>query len=30
MPVFTHIDFDHHEQVVFGHEPASGLKAPLP
>ncbi|MDC7824573.1 Glu/Leu/Phe/Val dehydrogenase dimerization domain-containing protein [Pseudomonas sp. BLCC-B13] len=27
MPVFTHIDFDHHEQVVFGHDPASGLKA---
>jgi len=27
MPVFTHIDFDHHELVVFGHDPASGLKA---
>lgn len=27
MPVFTHIDFDHHEQVAFGHDPASGLKA---
>ena len=27
MPVFTHIDFDHHEQVVFGHDQASGLKA---
>jgi leucine dehydrogenase len=27
MPVFTHIDFDHHEQVGFGHDQASGLKA---
>ena len=27
MSVFTHIDFDHHEQVVFGHDQASGLKA---
>lgn len=27
MPVFTHIDFDNHEQVVFGHDQASGLKA---
>ena len=27
MPVFTHIDFDQHEQVVFGHDQASGLKA---
>jgi len=27
MPVFTHIEFDNHEQVVFGHDQASGLKA---
>lgn len=27
MSVFTHIDFDQHEQVVFGHDQASGLKA---
>lgn len=27
MPVFTHIDFDQHEKVVFGHDQASGLKA---
>ncbi len=27
MSVFSHIDFDHHEQVVYGHDKASGLKA---
>lgn len=27
MSVFTHSDFDHHEQVVYGHDQASGLKA---
>ncbi|MES2819810.1 MAG: Glu/Leu/Phe/Val dehydrogenase dimerization domain-containing protein, partial [Pseudomonadota bacterium] len=27
MSVFSHIEFDQHEQVVFGHEPKSGLKA---
>ncbi|MBT8766770.1 Glu/Leu/Phe/Val dehydrogenase dimerization domain-containing protein [Pseudomonas boanensis] len=27
MSVFTHVEFDHHEQVVFGHDKASGLKA---
>ncbi|MDM8347662.1 Glu/Leu/Phe/Val dehydrogenase dimerization domain-containing protein [Pseudomonas sp. sp1636] len=27
MSVFSHIDFDHHEQVVYGHDQASGLKA---
>ena len=27
MSVFNHIDFDHHEQVVYGHEQASGLRA---
>ncbi|MGB4073979.1 Leu/Phe/Val dehydrogenase [Pseudomonas sp.] len=27
MSVFSHIEFDHHEQVVFGHDQASGLKA---
>ena len=27
MSVFTHPDFDAHEQVVFCHDPASGLKA---
>ncbi|WP_439859098.1 Leu/Phe/Val dehydrogenase [Pseudomonas sp. MBLB4136] len=27
MSVFSHVDFDHHEQVVYGHDKASGLKA---
>lgn len=27
MSVFSHIEFDHHEQVVYGHDQASGLKA---
>ena len=27
MSVFTHVDFDQHEQVVYGHDQASGLKA---
>ena len=27
MSVFSHIDFDHHEQVVYGHDKANGLKA---
>jgi leucine dehydrogenase len=27
MSVFSHIDFDHHEQVVYGHDKASGLRA---
>ncbi|MFD2189919.1 Glu/Leu/Phe/Val family dehydrogenase [Pistricoccus aurantiacus] len=27
MNIFTHADFDHHEQVVFGSDEASGLKA---
>ncbi len=27
MSVFSHIEFDGHEQVVFGHDKASGLKA---
>ena len=27
MSVFSHVDFDHHEQVVYGHDQASGLKA---
>ncbi len=27
MSVFTHPDFDHHEQVVFCHDQASGLRA---
>ncbi|MDH4612699.1 Glu/Leu/Phe/Val dehydrogenase dimerization domain-containing protein [Pseudomonas sp. BN102] len=27
MSVFTHVEFDHHEQVVFGHDKATGLKA---
>ena len=27
MSVFSFIEFDHHEKVVFGHDPASGLKA---
>ena len=27
MSVFTHVDFDQHEQVVYGHDKASGLKA---
>ena len=27
MSVFTHPDFDHHEQVVFCHDKASGLRA---
>lgn len=27
MSLFTHVDFDHHEQVVYGHDEASGLKA---
>jgi len=27
MPVFDHREFDGHEQVVFGHDSASGLKA---
>jgi leucine dehydrogenase len=27
MPVFSHVEFDQHEQVVFGHDKASGLKA---
>ena len=27
MSVFTHQEFDHHEQVVFGHDAESGLKA---
>ncbi|OWJ90959.1 amino acid dehydrogenase [Pseudomonas sp. A46] len=27
MSVFTHVEFDHHEQVVYGHDKASGLKA---
>ena len=27
MSVFNHVDFDHHEQVVYGHDQASGLRA---
>lgn len=27
MSVFSHIDFDYHEQVVYGHDKASGLRA---
>ncbi|MGC8114300.1 Leu/Phe/Val dehydrogenase [Metapseudomonas otitidis] len=27
MSVFSHVEFDHHEQVVYGHDKASGLKA---
>ena len=27
MSVFAHVDFDQHEQVVYGHDKASGLKA---
>ncbi|GIZ13811.1 Glu/Leu/Phe/Val dehydrogenase dimerization domain-containing protein [Pseudomonas sp. NCCP-436] len=27
MSVFTHVDFDQHEQVVYGYDRASGLKA---
>jgi leucine dehydrogenase len=27
MSVFNHVDFDHHEQVVYGHDKASGLQA---
>ena len=27
MSVFSHVEFDGHEQVVFGHDKASGLKA---
>ena len=27
MSVFTHPDFDHHEQVVFCHDKSSGLRA---
>lgn len=27
MSVFSHVDFDHHQQVVYGHDQASGLKA---
>lgn len=27
MSVFNHVDFDQHEQVVYGHDKASGLKA---
>ena len=27
MTLFEHPDFDHHEQVVFAHDAASGLKA---
>jgi leucine dehydrogenase len=27
MSVFSHIEFDHHEQVVYGHDKASGLQA---
>jgi len=27
MSVFSHIEFDRHEQVVYGHDQASGLKA---
>jgi leucine dehydrogenase len=27
MSVFSHVDFDHHEHVVYGHDKASGLKA---
>lgn len=27
MSVFAHVDFDQHEQVVYGHDRASGLKA---
>ncbi|WP_374981729.1 Glu/Leu/Phe/Val dehydrogenase [Pseudomonas solani] len=27
MSVFSHVEFDDHEQVVFGHDKASGLKA---
>lgn len=27
MSVFSHIDFDHHEQVVYGHDKTSGLRA---
>ena len=27
MPVFSRPDFNHHEEVVFHHDPASGLKA---
>ncbi|MEX6503106.1 Leu/Phe/Val dehydrogenase [Pseudomonas zhanjiangensis] len=27
MSVFSHVDFDHHEHVVYGHDQASGLKA---
>jgi len=27
MSVFSHVDFDQHQQVVYGHDQASGLKA---
>ena len=27
VPVFTHPEFDGHEEVAFGHDPESGLKA---
>lgn len=27
MPVFTHPEFDHHQQIVFGSDEASGLRA---
>lgn len=27
MSVFSHVEFDHHQQVVFGHDKASGLQA---
>ncbi|HWV10509.1 Glu/Leu/Phe/Val dehydrogenase dimerization domain-containing protein [Pseudomonas sp.] len=27
MSVFSHVEFDHHQQVVFGHDKASGLRA---
>ena len=27
MPVFNHPEFDHHQQVVFGSDAASGLRA---
>ncbi|MGX5220077.1 Glu/Leu/Phe/Val dehydrogenase dimerization domain-containing protein [Pseudomonas segetis] len=27
MSVFSHVEFDHHQQIVFGHDKASGLQA---
>ena len=27
MPVFDHPEFDHHQQIVFGSDEASGLRA---